>query len=145
MMQTPERTRITATQPAHRAIARLRAARGGRLIFIRPAGRCAGSTAMCFDEGEFALSDNDVLLGVIDGCRFYVDARLDEAWGRSQLTIDVEQGGPEGESLAAGPDLHFVVTSSDCMQSPLPAANGTKDPAPSIATNDRIGLDIADA
>ncbi len=112
MTQTPERTHITATQQAHRAIARLRAARGGRLIFIRPAGRCAGSTTICLDEGEFVLGDDDVLLGVIDGCPVYVDARLDEAWGRSQLTIDVEQGRPEGDSLAAGPDLHFVITSS---------------------------------
>jgi uncharacterized protein (DUF779 family) len=30
-------------------------------------------------DGEFLVGDVDVLLGVIEGCPFYIDARLHEA------------------------------------------------------------------
>ena len=111
-----EPTRVTATQAAHQAIARLRAALEGSVMFVQSAGCCAGSTPMCFPNGEFLIGENDVLMGVIDGCPFYIDARLDTAWGVSELMLDVGDGDPEGFSLPAGTGKHFITTTHHCAQ-----------------------------
>ena len=44
---------------------------------------------MCFPVGEFLIGDIDVLLGDIDGCPFYIDKRLDQAWHQEQFLLDV--------------------------------------------------------
>jgi uncharacterized protein (DUF779 family) len=106
--------RVEATEAARQAITRLRAAQGGDVMFVQSGGCCAGSTPMCYPAGELIIGDIDVLLGVIDGCPFYIDARLDEAWGRDSLILDIAAGPPEGFSLAAGDDLHFVTRSAAC-------------------------------
>jgi uncharacterized protein (DUF779 family) len=69
---------------------------------------------MCFPAGELIIGDIDVLLGEIDGCPFYIDSRLDMAWGRVRLVLDVAAGPPEGFSLGAGDNLHFVTRSATC-------------------------------
>ena len=71
---------------------------------------------MCFPDGEFIIGSHDILLGSVGGCPFYIDARLDEAWGHAQLTLDVAPGDPEGFSLSAGAGLHFVTRSSTCPE-----------------------------
>ena len=100
--------RIDATPAAREAIARLRAARGGAVMFVQSAGCCAGSVPMCYPDGEFLVGDVDELLGAVDGCPFYIDKKLDDAWGHPHFTLDVEPGGPEGFSLPAGKGLRFV-------------------------------------
>jgi uncharacterized protein (DUF779 family) len=112
--------RITATPAAREAISRLRAARGAPVMFVQSGGCCAGSTPMCFPEGEFLIGDIDVLLGDIDGCPFYIDKRLDDAWHQDQFLLDVDVGEPEDFSLAAGDNLHFVTLSPACA---TPAAS----------------------
>jgi uncharacterized protein (DUF779 family) len=107
-------TRISATSAARQAIARLRAARGERVMFVQAGGCCAGSTPMCYADGELVIGDIDVLLGDIDGCPFYIDRRLDEAWHQDQFILDVAPGEPEDFSLAAGDNLHFVTRSLAC-------------------------------
>jgi uncharacterized protein (DUF779 family) len=111
--------RVEATPAAREAITRLRADRGEPVMFVQSGGCCAGSTPMCYPAGELIIGDIDVLLGEIDGCPFYIDSRLDEAWGRDRLVLDVAPGPPEGFSLAAGDDLHFVTRSAACA-SPQP-------------------------
>jgi uncharacterized protein (DUF779 family) len=107
--------RITATPAARAAIARHRAARGAPVMFVQSGGCCAGSTPMCFPLGEFILGDVDVLLGDVDGCPFYIDRRLDEAWHQDVFLLDVEEGEPEDFSLPAGDNLHFVTLSPACV------------------------------
>ena len=107
--------RIDATPAARQAIARLRAARGGPVMFVQSGGCCAGSTPMCFPAGEFLVGDGDLLLGDIDGSPFYIDANLDTAWGGQHFVLDVAAGPAEGFSLSAGPGLHFVVRSPACL------------------------------
>ena len=107
--------RITATPAAREAITALRAARGGPVMFVQSGGCCAGSTPMCYPMGEFIISDIDVLLGDIDGSPFYIDKRLDEAWHQDQFLLDVAAGEPEGFSLPAGDNLHFVTLSPACL------------------------------
>jgi uncharacterized protein (DUF779 family) len=93
---------ISATPAAREAIRRLRAARGADLIFVQSAGCCAGSVPMCFPAGEFIVGDADLLLGVIEGCPFYIDARIYQSWDHPQLVLDVAPGDPEGFSLGPG-------------------------------------------
>ena len=120
---SPTTQRITATPAARQAVARLRADRGGEVMFVQSGGCCAGSTPMCYAVGEFVIGDIDVLLGDIDGCPFYIDRRLDAAWHQDQFVLDVAPGEPEGFSLAAGENLHFVTHSPACAapgSSPAP-------------------------
>ena len=119
--------RVTATPAARSAIAALRAARGGPVMFVQSGGCCAGSTPMCFPEGEFLVGDVDLLLGEIDGSPFYIDRRLDEAWNRTLFVLDVAPGPPEDFSLPAGDDLHFVTRSAGCATAPAePRAPGAQ-------------------
>ena len=106
--------RISATPAARAAIRRLRAARGGDLMFVQSAGCCAGSVPMCFPAGEFIAGDADLLLGVIEGCPFYIDARIYQSWDHPQLVLDIAPGNPEGFSLGPGGGLRFVTRASAC-------------------------------
>jgi uncharacterized protein (DUF779 family) len=112
--ETNIESRVTATPAARQAIAGLRAARGGSVMFVQSGGCCAGSTPMCYPDGEFVVGDVDVLLGVIDGCPCYIDRRLDAAWHQDQFVLDVAAGDPEGFSLPAGDGQHFVTRSATC-------------------------------
>jgi uncharacterized protein (DUF779 family) len=105
---------ITATAAAREAINRLRAARGHGLMFVQSAGCCVGSVPMCYPVGELAVGDGDVLLGEIEGCPFYIDARLYQAWHQAGLILDVAAGDPEGFSLGPGGGLRFVTRSDLC-------------------------------
>jgi uncharacterized protein (DUF779 family) len=69
---------------------------------------------MCFPAGEFIVGDVDLLLGEIEGCPFYIDSRLYEAWNNAELTLDIAPGEPEGFSLGPGGGMHFVVRSEAC-------------------------------
>ncbi len=99
---------VTATQAALEAIARLQVARGP-LMFFQSGGCCDGSLPMCLELGALLLGDNDVLLGLVGGSPFYIDRHQYEAWGHPEVTLDVAPGLPEGFSLPAGPQEHFVV------------------------------------
>ncbi len=98
---------VVATEAARQAVRRLRAARG-ELMFVQSAGCCAGSVPMCYLAGEYQTGQGDLLLGFPAGCPFYMDRRLYQAWHSPQLILDVEPGAPEGFSLSAGENLHFV-------------------------------------
>lgn len=106
--------RLTVTDAAREAVARLVADRGEAVMFVQSGGCCAGSTPMCYPLGEFLVGDVDVLIGEVDGCPFYVDTRLDSAWGTPRFVLDVAPGRPEGFSLGAGPGLRFVSTGEAC-------------------------------
>jgi len=106
--------RVSATPAARAAIRRLRAARGEGLMFVQSAGCCAGSAPMCFPAGEFIVGDADQLLGVIEGCPFYIDARIYQSWDHPHLVLDIAPGNPEGFSLGPGGGLHFVTRGSTC-------------------------------
>ena len=101
--------RIVATSAAREAIARLRAAEG--VMFVVSGGCCDGSAPMCFRVGDFHIGSGDRLIGEVDDSPIYIDAVQDDAWGRPSFVLDVEPGAPDGFSLAAGEDLHFVLHS----------------------------------
>ena len=77
---------------------------------------------MCFPAEEYLTGGNDLMLGTIEGCPFYIDARIYRSWDYAELILDVAPGDPEGFSLGAGPGQHFVLTASACRpDAPRPA------------------------
>jgi uncharacterized protein (DUF779 family) len=102
--------RVIATQAALEAITRLVAERGP-IMFFQSGGCCDGSLPMCFGDGEFRIGNHDVLLGEVGGCPFYIDARQYQVWKHTQLILDLGIGEPEGFSIAAGEDKHFITRS----------------------------------
>jgi uncharacterized protein len=101
---------VVATPAACAAIEGLVHERGP-IMFFQSGGCCDGSLPICFTEGEFVVSDHDVLLGYVDGYPFYIDHRQHEVWKHTQLILDVGEGDPEGFSLPAGDNKHFVIRS----------------------------------
>jgi hypothetical protein len=110
MMNGSRVSRVVATAAALDAISQLTRERGP-VIFFQSGGCCDGSTPMCFEEGEFKIADRDVLLGIVGGCAFYIDHRQFEPWKHTQLILDLSAGEPEGFSIGAGSDGHFVIRS----------------------------------
>ena len=104
---------VIATQAALAAIAGLTAERGP-VMFFQSGGCCDGSLPICFEDGEFIISVHVVLLGEVGGCRFYIDGRQYERWKHTQLILDVGEGEPEGFSLPAAADKHFITRSRVC-------------------------------
>jgi len=102
--------RVVVTRAAIDAIADLTVERG-LIMFFQSGGCCDGSLPMCFDDGELVVSDRDILLGAVGGAAFYIDGRQHEVWKHTQLILDVGEGAPEGFSLPAGDDKHFVIRS----------------------------------
>ena len=109
-MQADPAPRVVATETAVAEIRRLRAEHGP-LMFFQSGGCCDGSSPMCFPDGEFLLGPNDLLLGEVDGCPFYIDGEQYERWNRPALVLDVALGAGSGMSLEGIHDLHFRVNS----------------------------------
>jgi uncharacterized protein (DUF779 family) len=104
---------VVATPAALAAIAWV-AERRGPVMLYQSGGCCDGSLPICFQDGELLLGAGDVLLGLVGACPVYIDGRQWERWKHTQLIIDVAEGEPEGFSLPAGPDKHFVTRSKVC-------------------------------
>jgi uncharacterized protein len=104
---------VTATEEARDLIVRL-VARYGSLIFMQSGGCCAGSSPMCLREGDLLLGPNDLLLGAIEGCPFYIDQEQYERWRHPQFLLDVAPGDGDTFSLEGPEGLHFVARGAAC-------------------------------
>ena len=102
--------RIKVTVAALDLIERLKKLHGP-LMFHQSGGCCDGSAPMCFTEGEFKVGSNDVCLGVIADCRFYMSADQFEYWKHTQLTLDVSPGRGSSFSLEIPLGLRFCIQS----------------------------------
>jgi uncharacterized protein len=102
--------RVLVTEAARALIASLREAHGP-LLFHQSGGCCDGSAPMCFVQGEFKIGQRDVLLGVVDGCPFYMGAAQFDYWKHTQLTLDVVPGRGAGFSLEAPTGVRFLIRS----------------------------------
>ncbi|MEN9847832.1 MAG: hypothetical protein RL368_572 [Pseudomonadota bacterium] len=89
-MSTPVE-RVIATPAALELIERLKA-KHGALMFHQSGGCCDGSAPMCYPDGDFLVGDQDVKLGEIGGCVFYIGAAQYEYWKHTQIIIDVVAG-----------------------------------------------------
>jgi uncharacterized protein (DUF779 family) len=101
---------IAATDSASAEIVRLKA-EYGPLMFFQSGGCCDGSSPMCFRDGELLLGPNDLLLGDVEDCAFYIDAEQYERWNRPALVLDLAPGAGSSMSLEETHRVHFVVSS----------------------------------
>jgi uncharacterized protein (DUF779 family) len=102
--------RVVVTPKAAAVIERLRAMHG-ELMFHQSGGCCDGSSPMCFPAGEFKVGGEDVLLGTICGCDFWMWVDQYEFFAASELIIDVVPGRGSGFSLEAPEDVRFLTRS----------------------------------
>ncbi|MBP3942261.1 DUF779 domain-containing protein [Sphingobacteriaceae bacterium WQ 2009] len=72
----------------------------GELMFYQAGGCCEGSQPQCFKKGKYYLRKNDAMIGLIEGCEFWIDRDLFEYWQYSHFELDVIDGiGVGGFSL----------------------------------------------
>ncbi len=83
----------------------------GPLLFHQSGGCCDGSAPMCFPAGDFRVGPQDVFLGEIGGCNFYIGAAQFEYWEHTQLLIDVVPGRGSGFSVEAPEGVRFLTRS----------------------------------
>lgn len=102
--------RVEVTPEAEDMIERLKA-KHGPLMFHQSGGCCDGSAPMCYPAGEFKVGGQDVRLGRIAGCDFYIGAAQFEYWRHTQLIIDVVPGRGAGFSLEAPEGVRFLTRS----------------------------------
>ena len=99
--------RVIATEGAVELVRQLKA-QHGPLMFHQSGGCCDGSAPMCFRDGELIVGGQDVLLGHIDGCPFYMHAKQFEYWRHMQVIIDVGPGPGSDFSLDGSEQTHFL-------------------------------------
>ncbi|XXX78004.1 DUF779 domain-containing protein [Sorangium sp. So ce134] len=97
--------------PAAAALIRELRGEHGELLFHQSGGCCDGSAPMCFPRREFRVGGQDVLLGEIEGCPFYMGAAQFELWKHTQLEIDVVPGRGSGFSVEAPRGVRFLTRS----------------------------------
>jgi uncharacterized protein (DUF779 family) len=102
--------RVEITPEAAALVARLRA-QDGPLLFHQSGGCCDGSSPMCYPAGDFRIGPQDVFLGRIADCGFYMGAAQFEYWKHTQLIIDAVPGRGAGFSLEAPEGLRFLTRS----------------------------------
>jgi uncharacterized protein (DUF779 family) len=66
---------------------------------------------MCYPENEFQIGEQDVFLGHIEGCPFYIGKAQYEYWEHTQLIIDVVEGGGGMFSLEGPEGMRFLTRS----------------------------------
>ena len=129
MQDAAEAPAVIATATALDAIADIVRERGP-VMFFQSGGCCDGSLPICLDQGELLIGAHDVMLGRVGGCSFFIDGRQHEVWKHTQLILDVGEGAPEGFSLPAADDRHFIIRSRlfpPPPDQPEPAANDKED------------------
>lgn len=122
--------RVLVTPAAASVIERLKA-QHGPLLFHQSGGCCDGSAPMCYPAAEFRVGAQDVALGSIAGCPFYMGAAQFEYWRHTQLIIDVVPGRGSGFSLEAPEGVRFLTRSrvftdeeAALLEGPVPTGAG---------------------
>lgn len=102
--------RILVTEKAKGIIARLKE-EYGELMFHQSGGCCEGSYPHCFEKGGFLIGSNDVCIGEIEGCKFYMAGDQFAYWQHTQLTLDAMEGRAASFSLESVLDVGFFIDS----------------------------------
>ncbi|ADG06268.1 DUF779 domain-containing protein [Kyrpidia tusciae] len=102
--------KVIATEAALQLIEKLRSLHGP-LMFHQSGGCCDGSAPMCYPQGEFKVGSQDVQLGEIGGCPFYMSRSQYEYWRHTQLIIDAVPGRGSGFSLESPEGMRFLTRS----------------------------------
>lgn len=102
--------RIAVTQSAKEIIQKLKE-EYGELMFHQSGGCCEGSYPHCFEKGGFLVGSNDICIGEIEGCKFYMASDQFEYWKHTHLTLDVIAGRAASFSLESILDMGFIIQS----------------------------------
>lgn len=102
--------RVIAT-PKARALVRWLKDEFGPLLFHQSGGCCEGTAPMCFRQSDFRVGANDVFLGMIEDCPFYIGASTFQYFSGMQLVIDVTKDGGDSFSLEAPGGVRFITRS----------------------------------
>lgn len=102
--------RVLVTDAAIAVIQQLQS-QYGALMFHQSGGCCDGSAPMCFQQGEFRIGSQDVLLGEIEHCPFYMSQDQFDYWKHTQLTVDVIPGRGSSFSLEIPMGIRFLIRS----------------------------------
>ncbi len=102
--------RVLITDAAAAMVEKLKV-QHGPLMFHQSGGCCDGSAPMCYPADEFKVGGQDVLLGEIAGCPFYIGAAQFEYWRHTQLIIDVVPGRGAGFTVEAPEGVRFLTRS----------------------------------
>ena len=102
--------RVDITKEAATVIDQLKN-RHGELMFHQSGGCCDGSSPMCLEKGDLLLNENDVWLGTVHGCEFFMSKDQFEYWQHTHLTVDVTNGRGSSFSLEIPLGLRFVIKS----------------------------------
>lgn len=102
--------RVDITNEARKIIDELRE-RHGDLMFHQSGGCCDGSSPMCLEKGDLLLNENDVWLGTIHNCDFFMSKDQFEYWKHTQLTVDVTKGRGSSFSLEIPMGVRFIIKS----------------------------------
>ncbi|UDL93806.1 DUF779 domain-containing protein [Lichenihabitans sp. PAMC28606] len=102
--------RVEITEKAAGVLERLKQ-QHGPLLFHQSGGCCDGSAPMCLPIGDFRVGPQDVLLGQIGACNFYMGAAQFDYWRHTQLIIDVVPGRGAGFSAEAPEGVRFLTRS----------------------------------
>jgi uncharacterized protein (DUF779 family) len=103
--------RVTLTGKAKELIQKLEGIHGP-LLFHQSGGCCDGSSPMCYPRGEFKIGQEDVFLGTIAGCPFYISGSQFDYWRHTQLVIDVVPGRGGGFSVESPEGVRFLTRSN---------------------------------
>lgn len=103
-------TRIEITDKATDIVKQLKA-KHGDLIFHQSGGCCDGSSPMIFEKDDMYLDESDVLLGEVEGVKFYMNQDQFEYWKHTHLTIDITEGRGSSFSLEIPLGLRFIIKS----------------------------------
>lgn len=99
--------KVVVTEAALQLIEKLKSLHGP-LMFHQSGGCCDGSAPMCYLLGEFKTGGQDVYLGDIDGCPFFISASQYAYWQHTQLIVDTVPGRGAGFSLESPEGMRFL-------------------------------------
>ncbi len=102
--------RVSITEAAKAVVDELRQQHEA-LIFHQSGGCCDGSAPMCLAADDLMLNENDIYLGTIHGCPFFMAADQFNYWKYTHLTIDVTSGRGASFSLEIPMGVRFITKS----------------------------------
>jgi uncharacterized protein (DUF779 family) len=103
--------RVLITEAAKEVIDTLRKRFGSDLMFHQSGGCCDGSSPMCFEKGDFKVGAQDIWLGQVYGCDFFMSADQFEYWKHTELTLDVTPGRGSSFSIEIPMGIRFMIRS----------------------------------
>lgn len=115
-MSDRQKMTVTATESALELIEMLKEKHGPQLLFHQSGGCCDGSAPMCFEQSDYFVGDNDVLVGEIGGIPFYMNGDQYERWQHTDLVIDAIDGIGGMFSLENGSGRRFLTRSDICIR-----------------------------